>query len=122
MEMIERADNSVFGIVNEVLDTIFDPDLLHENESEEARECEAYFDELTRRLVDTGLTEAQMKLVGMIEDVHTDCILANSEMSILHGLKVQSAFLKIINDPVAALKDYKAKTISVRDRYAGREA
>ena len=122
METIAKADNSVFGIVNEVLETIFSSDLLREKESEEVRECEAYFDELTRRLVGTGLTEEQLKLVGMIEDVHTDCILANSEMSILHGLKVQSAFLKITNDPTEALKDYKTKTIHVRDRYIGREA
>ncbi len=122
METIAKADNSVVGIVNEVLETIFSPELLREEESEEVRECEAYFDELTRRLVDTGLTEKQLKLVGMIEDVHTDCILANSEMSILHGIKSQLAFQKIINNPMEALKDYKAKTIPVRDRYMGREA
>lgn len=121
METIERADNSVVGIVNEVLETIFNPDLLREEDSAEVRECEAYFDELTQRLIDTGLTEKQIKLVGMIEDVHTDCLLAYSEISILHGVKAQSAFQKIINDPLEALEDYRSKSIPVSERYKSRE-
>lgn len=121
METIVKADNSAVGIVNEVLEAIFSPDLLHEEMSEEVCECEAYFDELIRRLENTGLTGEQLNLVGMIEDVHTDCVMANSEMSILHGLKVQSAFQKIINDPAEALKNYRTKSMPIRGRYAGRE-
>lgn len=121
MEMIERADNSVVGIINEVLETVFSPDLLHEEDSAEVRECEAYFDELTKRLIDTGLTEDQIRIVGIIEDVHTDCLLAYSGISILHGMKVQSVFQKITNNPLEALEDYKSKSIPIKERYKSRE-